>query len=89
MEEGMTQENEITKWREYKSLGRFISIHKESQVLKSPVLLLLVYKKILLDKNMRKYTMHSLDTKDIDSADFKMFSIQLFHRLFIRHSFEY
>lgn len=66
MEEGINQEKEITKGKECKSLERLISIHKEGQVLKSPALLLLAdKKKILLDKNMRKYTMYSLDTKDI------------------------
>lgn len=45
MEEGMTQEKEITKGKEYKSLERLISIHKEGQVLKSPALLLLADKK--------------------------------------------
>lgn len=51
----MTQEKKITKCREYKSLGRFISIYKEGQVLKSPVLLLVDKKYVARQKYEKIY----------------------------------
>lgn len=42
--EGMGQEKEMTEWRDYGILGSFISIYRQDQVIKSPILLLVVDK---------------------------------------------
>lgn len=83
--EGMGQEKEMTEWREHGILGSFISIYRQDQVIKSPILLLVVDKGTFAECKTWKNTQC---TKDIDSTDLKMFSFQLGNRWVTTHCTE-
>lgn len=73
----MFQEDEITTWREYGSLGSFISIHRQDHVMQNSSLLFLVDKETLFGWQRWEICNALARYCDIDRADLKRYSVQL------------